>query len=202
MSKPNKNSHVTVSDGNSKLGAIPNISLMPCRDCGKDVPCARGGCYAVNILRYAPSAKRAWEGNSRTARNNPEAYFTAVRTYLVDNAPTFFRWHVAGDFLNQHYTDEVKAIAREYPEVRFLAFTKRHDLSFAGRPENLTIVFSMWPGWQPNMRRVAHLPKAYMQNGSEDRVPKDAIHCPGNCEHCGMCWNLPKLGKSVVFQKH
>ena len=65
-------------------------------------------------------------------------------------------------------------------------------------PNNLTIVISVWPGLRiPNSK----LPKAFMQDGTENRI-NNAIECPGNCENCGMCWNLSKLGKNVVFNKH
>ena len=40
------------------------------------------------------------------------------------------------------------------------------------------------------------------EDGSEVRVPKDAIECPGNCESCGMCYELDRLGRDVVFHKH
>ena len=45
------------------------------------------------------------------------------------------------------------------------------------------------------------LPLAYMQDGTEKRVT-NALECPGNCETCGMCWNLKSLNKNVVFKKH
>src|ERR1035437_875610 len=34
---------------------------------------------------------------------------------------------------------------------------------------------------------------------AETRVPADAIACPGNCESCGMCYELERLGHDVVF---
>lgn len=190
-----------ISNGNSKLGAIPNISLIPGRDCG-DVPCKKE-CYALKAWKAYPSARKAWQGNSRNAHSNPAAYFDAVRTYLTKRQPRFFRWHVAGDFLSQDYLESVNTIASEFPAIRFLAFTKRHDLDFSNAPANLAIVFSMWPGWgNPQAARDLGLPIAWMDDGNESRIPTDAIECPGNCESCGMCWNLRKLGRDVTFAKH
>lgn len=196
-----QNNKTTISCGNMKLGHIPNVSLIPGKDCG-DVPCKRE-CYALKAWRTYPTARKAWQGNSRSAHSNPAAYFTAVRDFLTRKAPTYFRWHVAGDFLDQAYVDEVVAIAKEFPGVRFLAFTKRHDFDYAGRPSNLAIVFSFWPGWGDlETVRELGLPVAWMQDGTEARVPSNAIECPGHCESCGMCWQLPKLGRDVVFHKH
>ena len=45
-------------------------------------------------------------------------------------------------------------------------------------------------------------PEGTMQDGTETRVPEDAIRCPGNCETCGLCYELPRLGRDVVFHKH
>jgi hypothetical protein len=189
---------IHISNGNRKTGAISSVSTSPGFGCGKDVPC-RNDCYA---RCNCPGALPNWADNARTVKSNPDAYFSAVRDYIGHNNPRFFRWHISGDFVDQSYLDNVKSIARDCPSTRFLAFTKRHDLRFAGLPENLSVVFSMWPGWRPNMTRVWRLPKAFMQDGNETRIPANAIECPGNCESCGMCWNLPKLGVDVVFHKH
>jgi hypothetical protein len=43
---------------------------------------------------------------------------------------------------------------------------------------------------------------AWMQDGTETRIPKGAIECHGNCETCGLCYELPRLGVDVVFHKH
>lgn len=189
---------VCISPGNSKVGNVPNVSLVPCKDCGKDVPC-RKDCYALKAWRAYPSVKRAWQSNSRVAHVSPSAFFAAIRQYLVAKAPRFFRWHVAGDFLSQAYVDQCFEVAREFPTTRFLAFTKRHDFDYSQAPANFTVVFSMWPKWgdvdDP-------MPRAWMQDGTETRVPSNALECPGNCEHCGMCWNLRSLKRDVVFHKH
>lgn len=191
----------TISCGNSKLGAIPNISLIPGRDCG-NVPCKRE-CYALKAWKAYPSAKKAWQGNSRSVHANPAGYFDAVRSFLARKAPRFFRWHVAGDILAQDYLESMKAIALEFPEIKFLAFTKRHDLEFSNIPHNLAIVFSMWPGWGDEAQaRDLGLPIAWMQDGTEHRIPANALECPGNCESCGMCWNLRSIGRDVTFHKH
>lgn len=190
-----------ISDGNSKLGKIPNVSLVPVKDCG-DIPCAKD-CYALKALRAYPTVKVAWSRNSALARSNRESFFRDIVSYLEKNGPRFFRWHVAGDILDQSYLEEMKRVSLLFPAVRFLAFTKRHDLNFKALPSNLSIVASMWPGWGSVAAvRAQGLRVAWMQDGTEKRVSRGAIECPGNCETCGMCWNLKKLGRDVVFHKH
>jgi len=50
---------VKISNGNTKLGRIPNISLPPIKACGKDVPC-KSDCYALKAYRQYPATRKAW----------------------------------------------------------------------------------------------------------------------------------------------
>jgi hypothetical protein len=199
---------VHITDGNDKLGAIPNISLPPVLSCLKGVPCAKSGCYAKKFFGR-PSVKKAWMENYKLATRNRVSYFNQIRQYLTRKSPRFFRWHVSGDILDQQYLDIVVGIAKSFPKIKFLVFTKRYDLTFPDLPENLSIVFSMWPGWNPLesestkwIKSNLLLPRAFMQDGTETRVPASALECPGNCISCGMCWHLKNLGRDVVFHKH
>lgn len=91
------------------------------------------------------------------------------------------------------------------PRTQFLVFTKAFAVVNAyenvrALPSNLAVIFSAWPGMRidnPHRHCIA-----WMQDGTEDRVPKDAVECPGNCENCGICFRLPKLRRDVVFHKH
>ena len=79
---------------------------------------------------------------------------------------------------------------------RFVNFYEDHETI----PTNLVLVFSSWPAMSfsnPHGHRVA-----WMQDGTETRVPKNAISCPGNCESCGMCYELDRLARDVVFHRH
>jgi hypothetical protein len=145
-----------------------------------------------------PEVRTAWAGNEKVARGNHDFFFSCLMSFLTLKKPRFFRIHVAGDFVSQAYLDEWKKLAMQYPGTKFLAFTKRYDLDYFGRPQNLEIVFSAWPGLD---MPATDLPIAYMQDGTETRV-KNAIECPGNCETCGMCFSLSTIKKNVVFMAH
>lgn len=189
---------VSIVSGNSKLGLIDNISLTPGSTCAAGVPCRRV-CYAMKAWQQYPKVRRAWKGNEKTARDNPEYFFDCIDKYLVKKEPRFFRIHVAGDFFSRDYLTGWYTVARKHPGTRFLAFTKRYDLlNTPGRPGNFQMIVSAWPGLRLPRTR---LPIAYMQDGTETRV-KNALECPGCCETCGMCFNLSSTGKSVVFHAH
>ena len=196
---------VSISKGNRKLGCVPNISMTPGKSCVKGIPCLGQGCHALKALRLYPATRAAWRRNEYLARNHPDSYFTQIAAQVAATKPRLFRWHVAGDILGREYLRDMCRIAAANPSTHFLAFTKNFDVvnRFEDReavPSNLVIVFSAWPRMtflNPHHHRVA-----WMQDGSENRVPADAIECPGNCESCGMCYELDRLGRDVVFHKH
>jgi hypothetical protein len=199
------NKRVTISRGNRKLGAIMNVSTEPVHCCPKGIPCADGGCYALKSLRLYPKTRKAWAKNARIAKTNSRSYFSQIAEIIASRRPRYFRWHVAGDILNVSYLRQMCSIAAHNPRTRFLAFTKafRTVNAYENRealPRNLAVIFSAWPGVRIDNPR-GH-PIAWMQDGSEDRVPEDAVECPGNCETCGICFGLPKLRRDVVFDKH
>ena len=132
-------------------------------------------------------------------------YFAQIAARVAKAKPRLFRWHVAGDILSENYLRSMCRIADENPDTHFLAFTKAFDIvnhyeDLHRLPGNLAIIFSAWPGMtfaNPHGHRVA-----WMQDGTETRVTANAIECSGNCETCGLCYELPKVGRDVVFHKH
>lgn len=190
---------VTISKGNSKMGAIPSVSLPPVVSCPKNVPCSKD-CYALKSFRMYPNVRTAWEGNYDAWKTDSDGYFDQIRQYLAKHSPRFFRFHVAGDIPDQGYLDSMVTLARKFPNTKILAFTKNHTLDFKRLPQNLSIVFSCWPIWP--LPKSKSIPRAFMQDGSETRIPATAIECHGNCESCGMCWNLKSIKRDVYFIKH
>lgn len=178
------------------MGNIPSVSLVPGLDCGNCSKCLKG-CYAMKAYRMYPATRDAYHRNSDMAHNDRGSYFQQIADELVSNPTRFFRWHVAGDILDQDYLNRMVDMAVFFPGVRFLCFTKRFDIRFGRLPENLTIILSVWPGMPLPRNRT--LPRAYMQDGTETRIPKGARECPGSCEDCKLCYGLKG---SVVFNKH
>lgn len=149
--------------------------------------------------------RKAWAKNARIAKANPKRYFSQIANSIADRRPRQFRWHVAGDILSVDYLRQMCRIAVRHPRTQSLAFTKAFNVvndyeDIAALPANLVVIFSAWPRMKidnPHGHCIA-----WMQDGTEGRVPKDALECPGDCENCGTCFQLPKLRRDVVFQKH
>lgn len=196
---------VTFTQSTTKMGSIPSVSLTPIDTCPTDVPCAacKNGCSAHRLLKLRKAARQAWANNTTIARQDPERFFQATKGFIIGQGCKFFRFHVGGDIPSQDYLDRMADLARELPGVRFLCFTKNHHLQFTNLPPNLTIVASMWPGWgNPHHPNIARLPKAWVRDATETRIPNDAIECGGGCDTCGMCWALPQLQRDVVFDRY
>lgn len=192
---------IHISKGNVKLGTIPNISLPPIETCPPGVICA-DKCYALKSWRQYPATRRAWTENLQLYRGNPEDYFQPLQRWLIKHRPEFFRFHVSGDIPDSTYWAFLCETAKVVKGTKFLVFTKRFWLDFTMAPSNLSVVLSMWPGHDLPTEYAATLPRAWMQGGTEDRVPIDALPCPGNCQSCGACWGLAQKGLDVVFNLH
>lgn len=200
---------VSISRGNIKTGRIPSVSLMPVQTCVPDVPCSvpddtgRPPCYALIMLagRYGKNIAAAWQRNTDILRASQTTFFEHVHRYLTRKRPAAFRFHIGGDFINAAHLNGAFETARLFPDILFLAFSKNFEIFPAAStvPRNFTLVASLWPdyGTRPRGYRVA-----FMQNGTETRVTKNALRCLGNCETCGFCWNLRSLRRDVVFNKH
>lgn len=190
---------ITISKQNSKLGKIANISLPPVKACGNCKACAKD-CYALKAYRMYANVRKAWDNNFNEAKKDLGGYFVEIEEYLLRNRPKLFRWHVSGDILNQVYLDYMFQLASVHIETKFLVFTKMHKLDYSRKPDNLSVVFSMFPSMPlPEDKTIR---KAWFQDGTESRIPKDAIECNGQCDQCELCWDLGTIGKDVYFNKH
>lgn len=200
--------HVHISYHVSKLGVdIPSVNLPVGCTCRKDAPCFRK-CYARRGRFSFQRNKAHLNNNLEMWSINPEQY-----EYEVGIAAFFhgyFRWHSTGDIPDTEYLEMMVRVAKDKPNTKFLAFTKKYELVNAwldangALPVNLTIVFSAWGDFIPD--NPYNLPVAYIRFRKEAAfIPEHARECPsycGNCVASGMsCWDL-KPGEAVVFDEH
>lgn len=201
---------VTISKTNSKLGLIPSINLPPILTCRTSCPCAKD-CYALKGRFRFPNVRESMRNNLDIYESDPDFYFKSIR-YEIDNKTVshkYFRWHAAGDIVDEKYFDGMIKLANELSATRFLAFTKKYDIinnyvKLGGIiPSNLNIVFSAW-GSALKVDNPYNFPVAYVMFHDEmltGYIPEEAEKCFGDCTNCLKCWNI-KRGQSVVFSKH
>ena len=198
--------HISISNGNIKMGAIPSVSLptiITCRQCD-----CQKKCYAAKIERLRPSVRKAYGKNLFILKDDPDAYWREVEAAIMMSR--FFRFHVSGDIPDISYLVRMVGVASRQPHCQILCFTKKFELvnefldSGAVLPENLHVIFSGWKGL--DMVNPHKLPEAHVKykDGTTTARP-DAIPCSGNCTDCartdGGCWTLQR-GQQVVFNEH
>ena len=191
---------IHVSRGNSKMGAVLNSSMPPGESCPDDAPCLGTGCYACRPYKRLKEVAANWAENLAYYLADPAGYFRDLEAHIIVAKPDMYRSGVGGDMPDQAYLAGLYAMARRHPGTKFLAFTKRHSFNFRGRPRNMSIVLSMWPGWGNTTKRM---PRAWLNDPAnpDPRIPADAIKCSGKCESCGICWDLAQLGHDVVLKR-
>lgn len=197
---------VKISKGNSKLGAIPSVSLpsiKTCRNCA-----CQEKCYAQKLERLRPSVKNTYEHNLGVLLSDPTTYWREVEASVMMSR--FFRFHVSGDIPNATYLENMAAVAGRNSHCEILCFTKRYEMvnEFIQKngelPSNLHMIFSGWVGL--DMANPFSLPEAHVRyRDGSTTAREDAIECGGNCTECalteGGCWNLQK-GQQVIFNEH
>lgn len=200
--------HVSISDGNTKLGAIPSVSLIPVMDCGNCGICSKS-CYDLrNDLIYKEVIKSR-ATNSAILHEDPERYFKEIDGYLNYRFPRAFRFHIGGDIKDEWYLGKMCEIARNHPETKFLAFTKMFKVcnGYIDKgnviPENMHILFSGWLGL--DMPNPHGFPEAHPIFENETSAPEGTMLCTGNCTEClkedRLCWKIEN-GQAVGFLAH
>jgi hypothetical protein len=196
---------ITISHGNSKIGKCTNWNLPPILSCQHGVPCAKD-CYALQYFKQYPNVKKAYLGNLYAVQSCLDEVFDFIRYHLSVQPTPYVRIHCSGDFISQEYLDRWIDIAINFPDIQFLAFTKRYNFDYSHVPSNLKIVFSVWPGLPlPEQPCKGISGYAYMldKNNIDDRIPVNSTLCAGKCVDCHVCWNIDKISsKSVYFHKH
>lgn len=198
--------------GNDKTGEIPAFNLLPGVSCSAEAcgHCMVEGCYAIkNLFRggyniESNSTFRAWCDNYVLASKHVYMLEAKLDAWLSENKPAKFRIHSSGDFVSVEYAKMWRRLAIKHPETRFLAFTKQWEIIrhvYFYKVANFELVLSAWTGINPPADLRKHYRIAYCNDG-ECEIPENAFHCPGDCETCGMCWNLSLLGMDTYFDKH
>lgn len=199
--------NVKISSGNSKMGAIPSVSLPAGVTCRQDCECSKK-CYAKRLERMRPSVHQAYQHNYDLLTHDSDTYWREVEASIMMSR--FFRYHVSGDIPDNVYFAHMIEIAEHNPHCEMLCFTKKYNLvndhlDFGGTiPKNLHIIFSGWRGMK--MVNPYNLPEAHVRyKDGTTTARENAKPCGGNCTECaitdGGCWTA-KHGEQVVFDEH
>lgn len=204
-SKMKETNLITLS--NVKLGGnIPQLNMPYAITCRPDAPCFKQ-CYCNHGNMAFASVRNSHKNKLELYKEDPKKFFEKIDFELSFVTYKYFRWHSAGDIVDEQYLDLMCWLARRHKETRFLCFTKKYELvnnylNNHRKPSNLVLVLSNWGTWR--VENPHNLPESFVDFGNGDEeIPVFAYECPGRCEACNgqHCWHLNK-GQSVCFHKH
>ncbi|MFC1904958.1 hypothetical protein ACFLXT_04275 [Chloroflexota bacterium] len=76
------NRPVLVRPTNTRYGKVPNVSLVPVKDCGNNSRYCSAKCYGVVNYRMYQATRDRWSANSKHFRNDPYAACKQVENVL------------------------------------------------------------------------------------------------------------------------
>ena len=211
-----RTNEISLSHSNSKTGGCCNDLAFPTCTCRDDAPCkASGECYCLKGTQQMCSVLGAYTRNLRLYNTNPKDFWDQVAYKISHNPLPLFRFFDCGDIPDYNFLLGMVAIAKKFPDIRFMSFTKQYEIVntyFATDhdplPDNLTIRFSAWhKNWAvPN---PYNMPLAYCDFADKTlnpEFPEKCASCPNQsdktitCSVCQKCWN--KHVQNVKFKQH
>lgn len=200
-----------LAGGQHKVGDIPRWNLPPLWTCGKNCGTCEHHCYAVkDYTDYRVKVvSKSHARNCNAVTTDLEHTEEYITKWIQKRKPSFFRIHASGDFavpgMGTKYAEMWYRVAKACPETRFLAFTKAFEIVREVpfyELDNFSLVLSEWTD---ATKAPDDLKEHYRTSRAveklEDARPNEMV-CPGNCETCGMCWNLKNLHHDVAFEIH
>ena len=186
---PVENLTVSISNGNIKIGNVPNVSLPADKTCPHCKDC-QFACYDKKACLQYPNVMNARAKNYSIMKRSLRQYFEQIKAWLQKSKCDFFRFHVGGDISSKEYLDGMVSITNDVKKHAW-TYTKAQDTvneyiaSHGGEwrklAPNLVIMYSKW-GYAP-INNPYNMPVFWcIVKGQEP--PKDMYHCPGNCRTC------------------
>lgn len=207
---PASDIEMCISDGNSKIGRVMNVSLMPVMTCGNCKEC-KYLCYDIKAcLQYPGTVINARMRNTVLLRKDRAEYFRRIDAALSRRRKNkYFRWHVAGDIVDVDYFSNMVRLARKHPDFIFWTYTKmysvvnewcwRHGATSDAVPANLHVMFSEWRGMP--MHNPYGFPEFRVVFKS-DAVKPTGFYCPGNCDVCKAAGRGCLAGETTYCNEH
>ena len=209
-----KTNEVSISCVNSKTGPLCNDLALPTCTCREDAPCKATGCYCMKGRQTMSKVVAAYTRNLRLYNTDQEDFWEQVRFKVKHRPFPLFRFFDCGDIADYDFFLGMIDLAKEFPDIKFMSFTKKYEIvnkwidENGDLPENLNVVFSAWHiGWK--VINPHNLPVAYVD--SKDKTlnpefPEGITSCPNEkdktitCSICRKCWD--KRIKAVKFTQH
>lgn len=206
---------INMTNNNRKTGIACLNFAFPLCTCREDAPC-KETCYANKGRQITCTVQGAYYRNLRLMNEDMDDLFEQIAFEIKHNGLNMVRFFDSGDIPNAEFFEKMCETIRRFPDVKFMAFTKKYEIvnEYLAQgntiPNNFNIMFSAWDyTWK--FDNPFNLPVAYVKFKDErlnPDIPKYALNCPSNgkkvgevtCSMCKACWN--KKLKAVYFEEH
>lgn len=187
--------HVTISKGNTKIGKVMNVSIMPILSCGNCSQCMLF-CYDVKACIQYVNVLYARMKNLFLASVYRDRYFSEIDAAMNRRrCHKSFRWHVGGEIPDFDYFCRMVENAKRHPDFVIWTYTKMYHIvnkycDLFGRdaiPENFCIMFSEWDGTEMDNPYNFPIFTCKLKDGNKNHDPaffETLWKCPGNCDIC------------------
>ena len=195
-----------VGSGNKKLHAMWYFDLpagggYACRETCK-------GCYALKAQRQYPAVHNYRLSNLWQYLHDAKGLRARIVGQLAMGRWTQCRVHTSGEFIDQAYVEFWYGIARQFPGIRFFAYTKKlRELDFeTSRPSNFNVIDSKPVVKELEAVNYGSLPYIEaLAAAIRDETGEPVKLCPCGIDksvRCGIdCTDCDKF-RFVVFLQH
>lgn len=206
-----------IDKGNHKTGVnIPVFNIPPVLTCGGNCKYCIRKCYALKDYQTnrVGTVSASHARNMVALQQDPEKALADLDKQLAKfekRGVRFVRVHASGDFgliINGDkylYGRIWEELAKRHPSICFLAFTKCYDIAREIHFDDLPNFELVLSEWTDVLQAPEDLKKRYRTSRAVNELSdarNSELICPGNCDTCGMCWNLSKAGHDVAFEIH
>lgn len=209
--------HVSISEGNDKIGHAWNVSTLPVFTCPNCDEC-KWLCYDIrDCLLYGDGDKnntiKARAKNTVILLKDRDRFFREIDAFLSTRRKhKYFRWHVGGECKDTDYAVRMIDIAHRHADWTMWTYTKNYKamneaIDFVntrkgmtrGVPANFTIMYSEWRGMKMDN---PHRQPEFRVVFKSDTVKPVGYYCPGNCDICKANHRGCIAGETTYCNEH
>lgn len=202
-----------LTNGNSKLGpGIYNFNMPAVISCGKYATkeCKKF-CYA-NKGNFKFEAIRACHQDNYSA-SKKKSFVSELSNQIkkLGSKIKYIRIHGAGEFYSSGYFNKWVEIAKLFPNITLVAYTKNYDINCSNLPDNFIVRQTV----STNPDNLTITGKAYViDNTKENKSLKHMTKfvdteknitgyvCNSECNKCKFCYTKSARNKNVIFIRH
>ena len=148
-------------------------------------------CYAMRGRYVFPVVRRAME--RRLASINDPRWVEAISSLICRSGAKHFRWHDSGDLQGIRHLEDIVAVSRNLPEVKFWLPTREYRTVEAFKrcggeiPENLCIRYSAHLVDQSAPTQYRMPVSIVCTSASRRQIGTHRCNAKGSKNRCGRC---------------